>query len=654
MASRGGKPVKDANELAQGAGGLGAVRDMIDGAEIVPIGRGAGDDAPRKPRAPRPDTPDQGGGDRLREVVARNRLPDNCPVTPLGTSGGIYFYLDELRQIRELKPKEHEKKNLESLFGRRSDLCETLWPRFHAKATDANGDPLINGWKPEEAGRQLMAACADRGIWRSQGRVRGAGAHRGDYGELILHCGDKIFLDGAYREPGLVGDYVYPAAERTPRFSAAGAGSDAGERLISLLSTWRWARKGEGAEYGVDPMLLLGWIAAAMVCGALEWRPAAWLTGGRGTGKSYLQKLIKMLFGRRGLLQAQNATEAYLRQIIGLSTLPIALDELEAQADNRKVQSIIELARIASSGGTIGRGGQDHNPHDFTASSAFIFSSILTPPLAPQDRSRMAMLEMEEFEEGDKPPILDPEEMAALGLAIRRRMVDGWERLPETIDAYKTWLGAYGHDARMQDQFGTLLACADLCLFDHLSPDVYMQRWAERLDARHLAEKAEDESEGELAARHIAGSQLQAVGGAEPLTIALFMLKGLGTGAGIEADSAADKARQRLEMTGMKLVSSWLVQEGGEAKRRIGPPVKGVAGRDLYVAVANRHQALDQIFSRPEPTRWRGGVWSQALRRLKGAIAKHNVKIGGRNEWCVLVPLEVFVSLESDDAGASQ
>lgn len=650
MASRGGKPIKDANELAQGAG-IDAVRGMIDGAEIVPIGRGAGEPSARKPRSRAPDTPDSGGGDGLREAIAKNRLPENCPVTPLGTSGGIYFYLDELRQIRELKPKEHEKKNLESLFGRRSDLCEKLWPRYAAKS-GPDGEPIINGWKPEEAGRQLMAACADRGIWRAQGRVRGAGAHRGDYGELILHCGDKIFLDLAYREPGLIGDYVYPAAERTPRFSAAPAASADGERLMALLSTWRWARHGNGdSDYGVDPMLLLGWIGAAMVCGALEWRPAAWLTGGRGTGKSYLQKLVKMLFGRRGLLQAQNATEAYLRQLIGLSTLPIALDELEAQADNRKVQAIIELARIASSGGTIGRGGQDHNPHDFTANSAFLFSSILTPPLAPQDRSRMAMLELEEFEEGDKAPVLDPEEMAALGLAIRRRMVDGWDRLPETIEGYKKWLAAYGHDARMQDQFGTLLACADLCLFDHLSPDEYLQRWAERLDARHLAEKAEDESEGELAARHIATSQLQAVGGAEPLTLALFILRGLGTGAAIEEGSGADKARQRLEMTGLKLVSSWLVQEGGETKRRIGPPMKGVDGRDLYVAVANRHRGLDQLFSRPEPTRWQGGVWSQALRRLKGAIAKHNVRIGGRNEWCVLVPIEVFVSLESEGEG---
>lgn len=630
--------------------GLQGIAAAIGGAEIVPLAPrpAPGDGAAR--RKPRREPPAQGGGGELRDAIARNRLPENCPVIPLGTYQGLYFYLDELGQIRELKPKEHEKKNLESLFGRRSDLCEKLWPRYAAKP-DETGQPVVNGWKPEEAGRQLMASCADRGIWRAQGRVRGAGAHRGDQGELILHCGDKVWSiwpDGAcYKDPGQHGDFVYPAAERTPRFAATGATGEPAERLLHILSTWRWARPSDQGEdgvwtWGVDPLLMLGWMTAASVCGALEWRPAAWLTGGRGTGKSHLQnKIIKPFFGRNGLLQAQNASEAYIRQLLGMRTLPVALDELEAQADNRKVQAIIELARIASSGGTIGRGGQDHNPHEFTANSAFLFSSILTPPLAPQDRSRMAMLELEEFREGDKPPVIEPGEMEEIGLAIRRRMVDGWHRLEETIEVYKSWLAQYGHDARMQDQFGTLLACADLALYDDLADDHgCYQAWAARLDARHLAEKAEDESEGELAARHIGTSAVQAVGGAVPETVSTFLAR---AGGDVLNDSGVDTARRRLETMGLKLVSSW---EDGSGKRRVGAPEPRNPDRPLYVAVAHKHRGLDAL---TRDTRWNGGVWSQALKRLRGAVAKHNVKIAHRNEWSVLVPAHFFA--EFDDPG---
>ncbi|HEY0149866.1 MAG TPA: hypothetical protein VGB70_12795 [Allosphingosinicella sp.] len=627
---------------AGGKQGLGDIAAALGSAEVVPISaRAAGAAKPRKPSRFGDAPPDRG-----EPPVLKQRLPDNCPVVPLGTYSGLYYYLDELGQIRELKPKEHEKKNLESLFGRQSHLCEVLWPRYAAKPDEETGEPVINGWKPEVAGRDLMAACADRGIWRAQGRVRGAGAHRGDSGELILHCGDKVWAqwgDGAcYKDPGLHGEHVYPASERTPRFAARGVGSDAGQRLLHVLSTWRWERpsiwNGESWEWGVDPMLMLGWMSHATICGAQDWRAAAWLTGGRGTGKSALQnRIIKPFFGRNGLLQAQNASEAYIRQLLGMRTLPVALDELEASADNRKVQAIIELARIASSGGTIGRGGQDHNPHEFTANSAFLFSSILTPPLAPQDRSRIAMLELREFEAGDKPPVIEPGEMEEIGLAVRRRMVDGWDRLEETIERYKTWLGQYGHDARMQDQFGTLLACADLVLFDDLSDDQsYYQAWAARLDARNLAEKAEDESEGELAARHIGTSAVQAVGGAVPETVSAFLHRAAGNDI---TDSGVDTARRRLETMGLKLISSWL---DGEGVRRVGRPVPDNPDKPLFVAVANKHRGLDAL---TRDTRWCGGVWSQALKRLKGAVPKHNVKIAHRNEWCVLVPVSFFASI---------
>ena len=72
----------------------------------------------------------------------------------------------------------------------------------------------------------------------------------------------------------------------------------------------------------------------------------------------------------------------------------IAVDELESEADVRKQKAVLKLARLASSGAAMLRGGDRHKGVEFNARSAFLFSSINAPPLEPQDLSRMALLRL--------------------------------------------------------------------------------------------------------------------------------------------------------------------------------------------------------------------------------------------------------------------
>jgi hypothetical protein len=75
-------------------------------------------------------------------------------------------------------------------------------------------------WHPEIAADVLQRACAFAGIFDPQGRVFGRGAHRGKNGELILHCGDAVFVAGEereYRQPGMIDGMVYPTAPKIPR-----------------------------------------------------------------------------------------------------------------------------------------------------------------------------------------------------------------------------------------------------------------------------------------------------------------------------------------------------------------------------------------------------------------------------------------------------
>ena len=303
------------------ADGFDVLRRARDQAVTVEPPIGAGPDAEDGP----PPAPDESG----------EALPD-LPVTPLGKFGDVCFYLDDLNQLVELRAEKHSKLAIEGLFGRRAELLDVLWPR---KSWDKRREEwVVTGWRNEQASRALMGACAHKGVWSAMDRVRGAGAWAGPDGELVLHLGDKILVvpaDGGEVEllvPGQVGELVYPTAPtaRKParrRVAAAGCGDNPAATLLEILRSWHWRRP------EIDPYLLLGWICAAMLGGALPWRVVAWITGGAGTGKSTLQGLIKHVFGPAGMLQTADGTAAGVRQVLKYASLPVGIDEAEADAD---------------------------------------------------------------------------------------------------------------------------------------------------------------------------------------------------------------------------------------------------------------------------------------------------------------------------------
>ena len=128
-------------------------------------------------------------------------------------------------------------------------------------------------------------------------------------------------------------------------------------------------------------LLLLGWVGHALMCGAFGWRSHVWLTGETSAGKSTLQKLIRAILDEWGLY-TEDASEASIRQTLKDDTLPVMIDEAEPDDRAERQQAMINLARKASSGAKMHRGSADHRAQEFTAQSAFLFSSILHAPLA--------------------------------------------------------------------------------------------------------------------------------------------------------------------------------------------------------------------------------------------------------------------------------
>lgn len=649
----------------RGAGRLQDVAAMMAGAEIVPIGGAdaagpagealapaAGGAFPGDDQAAKVERPTIGG--RRRKGPAEPELPmlpSGCPVICLGKRGQTYFFLDQLGELVSLAADKVAQKGILSLFGRHAYLVREFWPRFGKP--DKTGHAEINGWKVDVASELLMSACAAEGVFDPVGRVRGRGAHLHIDGALILHCGDKLLIgagtdqlgDGTPRprvakwhDPGRIGGFVYPTGPSAPRPATEAADACGAAEILGMLETWRWKRS-------IDPVLLLGWIGAAMLGGALAWRPNVWVTGDSATGKSTLQAMLEDLFDG-GLVQSADASEAGVRQVLGQDTLPVALDEAEAEENSHKINSLVKLARLSTSG-TMGlRGGADHKGHQFAIRCCFLFSSVLMPAMLPQDRNRLAILELLQLEDGARPPVRDRAHLKQIGRQLRRRLFDGWGGFESRLEDYRQALGRHGHAGRGADVFGTLLACADLLLGD--SGDEGVELWARQLAADQLMELSDEMSNAARCVQHLSSSALPPVAGKAPMSVGRWCLVAL---IGDEMSAAKD----RLGGAGMRVVQRRTREDGKEGFGDPGPDVelpRRLAGSapidDLFLAVATTHRGLDPIF---HGTPWQGragaaGGWGQALRRIKGHIANAKaVRIDGKTQACTMVPLAALVDL---------
>lgn len=525
--------------------------------------------------------------------------PNTWPMKPLGVNGNLRYYLDANGQIQALKPSEHGRLGIIALAGAKNHVLPDLWPRIGRGG-------IVNGTDYDKAAQALVRATSSKGVWNPFGAVRGAGSWAGEDSELIFHCGDVLRIGDQWRDPGIIGRFVYPTDRPRPRPYERTVGRGDMEALFAILKSWNWKR---GA---LDARLLLGWIGASLIAGAIEWRPVVWVTGGRGTGKSTIHKLLSMLMAD-SLVAVSDASPAGVWQKLGYATLPVILDEVEAEEDNRRGHGLVKFARQAASGGLVLRGGSDHGASEFTARSCFLFSSILIPPLAPQDRSRMAILELGEL--GQVQSLnLDARVLRARGEQVLRRLADGWPRWKPTLRAYSAALMQCGHDNRGSDVFGTLLAAADILLSDGEPAVELVHQLAEQLNVESLAEAEDDARDEDECLSFLKTLTIPVDGPGAKRPIAEWFARAVGLlpsesdDGGGPTRATKGEAMQMLGRYGLKIVPE---------------------GEHLLVGIASRHAELGKLFG---GTRWGGerggkGVWTNTLRRLQGA------RPSGKNLW---------------------
>jgi hypothetical protein len=543
------------------------------------------------------------------------RLPPGCSVVPVGIQDKTTYFIDSVGQLVEVKFNEWGHKLLWQIFSSQPNFPTWAWPRFGKEGK-------INGTESNQASACLIAAASAQGVFDPAEKVRGRGAWCDRDGSILYHAGHRLWRAGGKHSPvGRVAGRIYPTrpAIAEPWTEAVGDADNPAREILLALRRWNWTRP------AVDPVLLLGWMAAAMLGGALPWRPTVFVTGDKAVGKSTLQHLLKAALGDQ-LLQTADTTAAGLYQRIGQDALPIAVDELESDADNRRVMAVIKLARIAASGDMMFRGGADHTGTEFRAQSAFFFSSINPPPLAPQDLSRLALLRLRPVEDhGSSPPVIDSEKTPRL---LLRRLLDEWHRFGETFQAYRTELRRAGHGGRGQDTYGVLLACADLALGPSLADELGVPMsddlswWAQALAVTELQEH-EDATENWLGcARHLLTSRVEVWRSGTRHTVGGILEDLLGK------NISEEEANKQLAQTGMRAIAA-----------------ADVAGKWL-LAVPNQSQLVAELF---RGTVWAGApgaaVWASALRQgPANAVlvdkARNRVRINGVQTRCTLLVCE--------------
>lgn len=378
---------------------------------------------------------------------------DYIPFRFLGIDEGHYYYLPRsTQQVTAISAGTHTNKSYllsiapltfyEEMFQNKQG---TDWTR----ATD---------W--------LMRKSEDAGTFDAS-TVRGRGAWF-DAGKSVLHLGDRLLVNGT--ETDLTQHKTRYIYEKKPALEAlkpeGHLSEDDALLLHAICGLLNWQKP-------VNATLFAGWLVLAPICGALQWRPHAWLTGQRGTGKSWVfDNIVGPVLGASSLTVQSTSTEAGIRQRLKQDARSVVFDEAEGenQTARKRMQAVLELARQASSDSLaeIAKGTAGGKAMSFKIRSMFLMGSINVGLAQASDKSRFTVLSLTK----PKPGAGGREQFEALEesvnntltkkycAALRSRTYQLIPVIRESARVFAKVAAEHIGNQRAGDQLGTLLAGA--------------------------------------------------------------------------------------------------------------------------------------------------------------------------------------------------
>lgn len=611
------------------------------------------------------------GGELVGGVLAGQWTADNlglpvedeCPVQPLGHEPGRWHFIDSMGQFTTLTASDFSHAGMTALFAATPNYPQWAWPRW-GRSVKAGEAPPIKSFDDDHCRTALMRACARAGLFSPADRLRGRGMWAEKGGGLIYHAGEELWtceLRGdkpmfRVAETGLRQGYLYPRLPSLP--APVAVGDDPVPTLLRTFAKWNFEGPRLGEEgIPVAAVLLLGWIGVAFLGGALDWRSAILLLGDKGTGKSTLQKALQDLFGE-ALFHSGDTTAAGIYQKMGHDARPVAVDELEPDADPRKVDAVVRLMRVAASGESASRGGSNHQGVEFTLRSAFLFSAINNPLVAAQDLSRVAILRLRELDPHQQAP--DPIDADLCGRIVLGRLMAQWPRFEAVRDEYMRALAAGGHNGRGQKTYGTLLAAADLLISDDTAGELgipltstdQVGEWQTLLAAESLPEIEDASALWRNCLTWLLTAHNHSWKNGRHFSIGAA-LDDLAAPLG-EGGYTLDQARRDLAAVGVGLLdpgefeakcANAIARADNEAGAVRLTAIKDNARGSYVLAIPSKRRAsLMTLFAE---TPWAQGSWKDALRTGPPDIvvtdkAINKLRVGGVEERCTLIVMRKF------------
>lgn len=539
--------------------------------------------------------------------------PTALPCRALGYSmddNSLFYWFLEARTEAVLK---YSSRQLEQAHSVKELAPANFWEQHYPARTGSRIDLAT-------IGEMLRQECHAKGYFDSD-RIRGRGAWR-DEGRLVFHAGDRLIAGGVQmRLPDIDSNFAYQKKKALGFTMQEPLTATEARQILDLMNIFAWERK-------LDAWMIAGWVALAPICGALNWRPHIWITGGAGTGKSWiLQRVVRALLGNIHMAVQGKTTEPAIRQLIDSDSLPVVYDEFEAEseADLQRVQAILDLARSASSsdGGNITKGGKNGRALTYRVKSAFCFASISSTIEQYSDRSRITMLSLRRSSDAEK--MANAKKVTALiqgdfSQRLHSRTIGMVDVIQANVLTLSRAIANRLGDTRVGDQLGALMAGAVSLISDEILSESAAADLVASFDWEQ--EKAKQEQLDEYRCLQVITEHLtsfDANGARVERTVA--ELVAIAIGEKLDPGVSADVAGRRLSQLGIR----------ADMKT---------------VYLANTSLAIKRTVMRGTP--W-GSSFSSILQRIPGVTALNAMRFGaGKVSRATGIPIDMLNVIRED------